>query len=188
MNPTQSPRYVGKSEYGLRTILPSLVPTRNLTIKVWGAISKDGVGPLIRYFGNINGKAYREILHEGLVNYYGDALTIPSPLLGRPLVLQADNAKPHGCKLIDDYKDTMNLSSLLNWPSYSPDLNPIENVWSYIEDSLYYIQDSLKNQDDVWEKVQKIWFSISPEQIKDLYACMPERMEKVIETEGFRIN
>jgi transposase len=34
-------------------------------------------------------------------------------------------------------KDGNNIE-LLDWPGYSPNLNPIEKIWSWIKDEIYY--------------------------------------------------
>jgi len=39
----------------------------------------------------------------------------------------------------------------IEWPSYSPDLNIIENIWSLIQDKLYDMKANLHNPDEVWE-------------------------------------
>lgn len=152
-----------------------------ITIKVWGAISSLGVGPLVRYEGTMKASKYLDILIRHLFQAYpmlegsimeeeGSEDALP------PWSFVQDNARPHTAKIIQKWSDN-NQVNFLEWPSNSPDLNIIENVWAYVQDKLYDIQDELISQEETWQRVQEIWSNIPLTFIQDLYKDLPSRVK-----------
>ena len=89
---------------------------------VRGALSDNHVIQLMVVTGTLNAqKNQDEILKSG----------VRSPLDsldGQNMVLRDDIARPHCTRIIEEYKNQQNISSLPQ-PSLLPDLNPIEHVW-----------------------------------------------------------
>ena len=68
----------------------------------------------------------------------------------------------------------------------TPDLNPIENVWGYIEN---IVQARVpQNLDEIERFVQEDFKEIiTPEYCKKLYDSIPKRLNLVVKKKGFRI-
>ena len=60
------------------------------------------------------------------------------------------------------------------WPSNSPDLNPIENVWGYLKSKVY--KRMAKNLTELESFLLEEWENIPDELFETLYQSMPRRM------------
>ena len=68
---------------------------------------------------------YIEILKEALEE-------IGSKLNNNEVMLQMDNSRYNWTsKALEFYSN--NGIKVIDWPSYSPDLNPIKNIWAFIK-------------------------------------------------------
>lgn len=82
--------------------------------------------------------------------------------------------------------------SLLEWPPYSPDLNPIEHVWNLLKRRLFQLfphlfdlNRNLADGEEFKECLQKAWDSITQEEIRDLIDSIPRRLAAVIAAKGW---
>jgi hypothetical protein len=78
------------------------------------------------------------------------------------------------------------LPEVIDWPSNSPDLNPIENLWSIIKTNVERRRP--KNLDDLKCFMVEEWEGIPDSVIKNLIGSMRKRCEAVIERGGERIS
>ncbi len=74
--------------------------------------------------------------------------------------------------------------TVIDWPGNSPDLNPIENVWSIMKRKLK-ANYTIKNLHDLVHAIKMMWTIDMPRQLfTKLAHSMPKRLKKVIKNHG----
>jgi len=74
----------------------------------------------------------------------------------------------------------------MDWPSCSPDLNPIENLWAIVKGNVE--KRMPKNLKDLEKFMTEEWNAIQESVLNNLVNSMRRRCELVIENNGERIN
>ena len=99
------------------------------------------------------------------------------------VIFQQDNDPKHTSKLAMDALEELNLN-VLEWPSQSPDLNPIEHFWGHVARELKRRTGLITNKDDLWEELQKILVEPNRDLCRKLIGTMPRRIIDVIKAKG----
>lgn len=73
----------------------------------------------------------------------------------------------------------------LKWPAQSPDLNPIESLWGDMECELAHIYGRITNLALMEEALKTAWMNITVERLDGLIRSMPERLQAVINVNGY---
>lgn len=144
-------------------------------IHVWGAISARGALPLHIFKQNLKGDYYIEILEQNLSEMeelYPDGFTF-----------QQDNGPPH---LPARYFIQDNFPNSLDWPPYSPDLSPIENIWGWLKREVNKVRP--KSEKALITCIKKTWERVTPQFIKPYIDSMGARMNMCIEREGDKVD
>jgi hypothetical protein len=90
----------------------------------WGYISRQ---PLITIDGTMDQYQYKEVLENVLL----PELEYASQNFQGNWQIMQDNCPAHRAKTVTQYLHE-NGVEFLEWPPYSPDLNPIENIWNWM--------------------------------------------------------
>ncbi len=72
----------------------------------------------------------------------------------------------------------------MKWPAQSPDLNPIENLWSILKRRLRDRSDYPRNADHLFELLQQEWFAFPESILHNLIRSMSTRVDLVRRSSG----
>lgn len=147
------------------------------TLQVWGCLSVDGTGPLFRLTRIMNADYYQEILTEAMLPH----LEVMREWQEEDIVFQQDNDPKHTAKSTKQWFAAHGIVPM-EWPSQSPDLNPIEEAWNVMERQLLNRRTTTKDQ--LWAVLQEVWADLTPEKCRELIATMPQRCRDVIKSKG----
>ncbi|KZL83806.1 transposase [Colletotrichum incanum] len=102
-----------------------------------------------------------------------------------------DNAPIHSSAKTTEWLLNQGIS-WLEWPPYSPDLNPIEHCWRMMKSNLRKLYPEAfhlkKNEIDIGifkEKIKAAWEAIPQEKIRALIKSLPQRLAAVIRARGW---
>ena len=138
---------------------------------------------------NITASEYADVLNSTLLPEGERLFSDPRNHHVRPWVLQQDNDPSHSkaVEVVGKYnaRCSTQASVLLAWPPNSPDLNPIENLWGWLDEKV----DSLGCKSfDAYSKAVRQQLAMVPSTLLgSLVDSLPRRMAEVIRLEGGKI-
>ncbi|GFT60691.1 transposable element Tcb1 transposase [Trichonephila clavipes] len=146
-----------------------------LGIMVWGGIGYHSRPPLVRIDGTLNSQRYISEVLESVVHPYLQGLATA--------IFQQDQARPHVARIVQRFFVNHQIE-LLPWPARSPDLLPIENMWSMVAQRLTQITPPAATPDQLWQRVEAAWSAVPQEHIQSLFESMPRHVAAVIANNG----
>jgi transposase len=146
-------------------------------VSLWGCFCARGVGQAEIFVGEFNAAKYVDILQH---NLFQTALHFYPR---EHWWFQQDNAPQHTSHLAQRWFHNHGVD-LLDFPPYSPDLNPIENLWGILKAR---VESRLARTTDEVERVLKEeWEALDKELLASLAASMPTRCAAVVANHGHK--
>lgn len=146
------------------------------SVMVWGAMAASGVGNLVFIDGTMDKMVYLNILKQ---NVPGTAVKLN---LNRNFSFVQDNDPKHNARIVKEWL-LYNVQKVLPHPPQSPDLNPIEHLWAFMEKKLR--EKKIKNKNELKSALQNIWDSVPTDFTEKLVLSMNKRLEAVIAAKGY---
>jgi transposase len=159
----------------------SVKPTKKFgggKVMMWGCITWEGVGFSCKIDETLDAELYAEILRGELmrtIDFYDFDLS--------EVIFQADNDPKHTSHLAQDALEELNIQ-VMSWPAQSPDLNPIEHFWEFVDRKLKGFEEMVASKEELWERIESIVQEINKDLCQKLIATMPERVIDVIRAKG----
>jgi transposase len=126
-------------------------------------------------------KSYLNILDDNLLSVYQSGL-----------IFMQDNAPIHTAKAVALWFREHGIN-FMEWPLYSPDMNPIEHLWFLLKEHVYkvnpHINDVVGDEDRIkealFDALYKAWEALDKDYLHDLVWSMKRRVKALIAFEGW---
>ena len=125
--------------------------------------------------GNLNAQCYRDEIQAPVVIPYVNA--------NPNAIFQQDNARPHTARLTTQYLQANNVD-VMEWPSKSPDLSPIEQVWDLLDRRVRQRPVQPQTLRQLQHALVQEWNNIPMNVIRRYIRSMRRRGRRVIQSAG----
>lgn len=155
------------------------------TLHFHGAISAAGPSALTELDRDVIGNWTAANYIEHVLPYIREFLDrLPNT---ENLVLFEDNAPCHKARLTKQAYAELGIR-VVSFPPYSPDLNPIENIWGIIKLHLARRYPQPRTEAELRRDIRYAWNYLVPGYVADVMRSMRRRLQMVIDFNGYPVD
>mmetsp|Transcript_14976 Transcript_14976/g.24785 ORF Transcript_14976/g.24785 Transcript_14976/m.24785 type:complete len:432 (-) Transcript_14976:194-1489(-) len=144
---------------------------------VWGCFAASGMGKLCLIDGDLHKEEYISVLEDFM---YPSAAALFS--VKNACILQENNHPRHTSTAVKRWHEEQG-TRLLAWPAQSPDLSPMQNLWSILSVRVKERQPTTRDQ--LFQTLEAGWNNFDSAALTKLVDSMPLRCQAVIDCEGY---
>ncbi|KFM70844.1 Transposable element Tcb1 transposase, partial [Stegodyphus mimosarum] len=126
--------------------------------------------------GTMTSQIYRDVILEQYVRLFRGAM-------GAQFVFMDDNARPHRANIVSECLQSEDITRM-EWPAFSPDLNPVEHVWDMLGRRVAVRQPRPACLPELRRALLFEWCNIPQDPIDNLILGMPRRCTDCIASSG----
>ena len=145
------------------------------SVMVWGCFTRREIGKLCVLDRIMDRFYYLDIFEQNLFP------SIDHFKFGQQFHFMHDNDRKHISGLVKDWLKQKTIQTL-RWPSFSPDLNPIENLWDELERRVKKHQ--TKNVEELELQLTQEWNNIELSVLEKLADSVPSRLYECVKMKG----
>ncbi|KFM69014.1 Transposable element Tcb1 transposase, partial [Stegodyphus mimosarum] len=136
-------------------------------VLVWGGIILGSRTGLHVQIGTMTSQIYRDVILEQYVRLFRGTTAVQ-------FVFMNDNDHPHRAKIVSECLQSEDITHM-DWPAFSPDLNPVEHVWDMLGRRVAARQPPPTCLPELQRALSFEWCNIPQDQIDNLILSMPRR-------------
>lgn len=147
------------------------------SVNLWGWISAVSPGVTVNVENRLNSDVYVRILEHIMLP------SVRGVYRNDNFIFQHDNCTVHTARRTVEWLQAQNIN-VLDWPSRSPDINPIENLWGLLQKKLQSRRVIFHNREELLTAIMEEWHTIPQDYFRNICLSMPRRLENVIAANG----
>jgi hypothetical protein len=147
-------------------------------VNVWGCFCGRGLGYMYIFHQNMNGDLLKGVLGTHLAESAELHYDVEH---AEPWWFLQDNDPKHKSTIVRTWLFNHGIQCI-DFPPYSPDLNPIENLWNDLARRVEVRPAA--TMDELQDVVAEEWAATSVEYLTNLAQSMPKRCQAVIDAKG----
>ena len=140
----------------------------------WSVIGINCKAPLFVLKGTVNSEKYIELLEKHFLPWFREKCD-------DTYTFQQDNAPAHVSRKSTSFIQSQSLQ-ILDWPANSPDINPIENIWSILKNEVE--KRAPINLAELERIAKEEWTKIPQQKIRKTVKSMGRRIKQVLDRKG----